>query len=276
MDCKEARILFAHHIKGDSEPGPGLYSQLEDHLRNCQTCRNKYESCKETISIERHMAILAKILSPQEKKKAAEKEEIELSWKRTEARLDKLKVQERKEKRSQSHKLLFPIAAASLIIGIVGLIFPSKPEIVPRPSVKIELVSKNGRIPIPANQRIASTDELQTLIIINDKHHLTMNTNTVLVVEPLVIHSNIGCLVKLDSGQIYTHVQHDRNPFVVDTVHGKAIITGTIFDVKVTDDNTILVVCEGTVQFESDDLSDNISTKYGLKGHFYSFSLPIS
>ena len=50
MDCKEAQILFAPHIMGDLEHGPGLYSQLEAHLLSCQACRERYEIRNQTIA----------------------------------------------------------------------------------------------------------------------------------------------------------------------------------------------------------------------------------
>ncbi|MHC4159904.1 MAG: FecR family protein, partial [Planctomycetota bacterium] len=163
--------------------------------------------------------------------------------------------------------------AACLVVGILTwMVFSnySKPQTLPqdsssqqvasapKPSVKVELVTDTGNIPIPSDQQITSADQLKTLLI-NDKHKMRMNTNTVLAVEPLVEHSNIGCLVKLTSGQIYTHVRHDGNPFVVDTAYGEAVITGTTFDIKATDTSVTLVVSEGTVQFESENGVVNIT-----------------
>jgi hypothetical protein len=63
----------------------------------------------------------------------------------------------------------------------------------------------------------------------------------------------------LTNGQIYTHVQHDGNPFIVDTANGQAVITGTIFDIKATKDSTTLVVNEGTVHFESEKGTVNVA-----------------
>ena len=257
MDCKEAQILFAPHIMGDLEHGPGLYSQMEAHLLSCQACRERYEIRNQTIAfIEQHKAIFAEALRNPEEKKAAEKEEIERSWKRIEARLDELEVQERKEKQAKFRRLIVRVSAvaACFVVGISTFLtysIYSKPKVALKPSVRIEPVSDNGNILIPANRQIVSSDELKTLII-DDKHRIVMNTNTILAVESLRENSNTGCLVKLDSGRIYTHVQHDGNPFVVDTAHGKAVITGTTFDVKVTDESTTLVVSEGTVRFESE------------------------
>lgn len=46
-------------------------------------------------------------------------------------------------------------------------------------------------------------------------------------------------------------MEHDGNPFEFHSPHGEAVITGTIFDVKVTKAETTLVVSEGSVQFGS-------------------------
>ncbi len=241
----------------DLEDSPGLYSQLEAHLLSCQACRERYEIRKQTITfIEQHKAIFAEALRNPEEKKAVEKEEIQLSWKRIEARLDQIEVQERKEKQTKFHRLIVKVSAvaACFVVGISTLLtysIYSKPKIALTPSVRIELVSDNGNILIPPDRQIVSCDELKTLII-NGKYHLVMNINTILAVESLRENSNTGCLVKLLSGRIYTHVEHEDNPFIVDTVHGKAVVTGTTFDVKVTDNSTTLVVTEGTVQFESE------------------------
>jgi hypothetical protein len=79
-----------------------------------------------------------------------------------------------------------------------------------------------------------------------------LNQNTSLSAEPLLKKKLVGCAVRLNFGEIFVHVESDGCPFVVSTAHGRAIITGTTFDVKTTNDSTTLVVAEGTVQFESE------------------------
>ena len=277
MNCEEAKILSIAHILGDLDPDSEQYRQLESHLASCRICAEEYKSSEWTIKfIEQHKAIFAEVLKTPEEEKAAEQEEIERSWERIEARLEKIEVQEKEEeKHTKFRSLLVRVSAvaACLIIGVfIWMMFSiySKPEIAPKlapqqitlaskVSVEIEFVSKYGNILIPANQQIVAGDELKTLII-NGKHRLVMNSNTILTVEPLVRNMNIGCLIKLASGRIYTYVEHDGNPFIVDTAHGKAVITGTTFDVKVIDDSTTLVVSEGTVQFESEDGAVRVAT----------------
>ncbi|MBN2588793.1 MAG: FecR domain-containing protein, partial [Sedimentisphaerales bacterium] len=117
-------------------------------------------------------------------------------------------------------------------------------------TVKIEEVSGGNNLSISSGQEIASTNQLKTLII-NDKHRLIMNENTTLSIKPISENEHIGCVINLVSGQIYAHVEHDGNPFVVETAYGKAVITGTTFDIKAMDTDTTLIVAEGTVQFTS-------------------------
>jgi len=57
--------------------------------------------------------------------------------------------------------------------------------------------------------------------------------------------------VNLAFGEICAHVESDGNPFVVQTANGRAVITGTTFDVKATDAGTTLMVTEGSVQFKA-------------------------
>jgi len=253
MDCKEARILLAPHIMGDLDSDSRSH-ELQAHLFSCQACSQENKAIKETMEfIDEHKALFAEAFETTDKKKASEQEEMKRNWQGIQAKLAKI---EAKEKQAKFRRLVVRVSAvaACLIVGISTFltysIYP-KPKVALKPSVRIELVSDNGNILIPVDRQIVSSDELKTLII-NGKHRIVMNTNTILAVELLRENSNTGCLVKLASGRIYTHVEHDGNPFVVDTVHGKAVITGTTFDVKVTDNSTTLIVSEGTVQLESE------------------------
>ncbi|MFC1676515.1 FecR domain-containing protein [Planctomycetota bacterium] len=288
MNCKEAKILSIAHIMGDLDPDSEQYRHLESHLASCQVCAEEYKSSEWAIEfVEQHKTEFAGAFEAIDREKVAEQEEIQHSWKCLEARLDELEAQQRQEKQVKFHRLLVRVSAvaACLVIGAsLFLVFSnySKPKIAPKstlqsvalapkPSVRIELISKNSNILISANQQIISTNELKTLVI-NGKHRIVMNTNTVLAVEPLVENSNIGCLVKLVSGQIYTHVHHDRKPFIVGTAHGQAVITGTTFDIKATKNSTTLLVSEGTVQFESEQGTVNVRT--GQKSEIVSQSAP--
>jgi len=94
------------------------------------------------------------------------------------------------------------------------------------------------------------SDELKTLLI-NGKHRLLLNSNTFLSVNELTERGQSGCLLSLNFGEIFVQVEHNDKAFVVETAHGRAMITGTTFDVKVTTDIASLVVTEGSIRFES-------------------------
>ncbi|MHC5059958.1 MAG: FecR domain-containing protein [Planctomycetota bacterium] len=268
MNCQEAQVLSIPHIMGDLDPSSKQYQELEAHLAICQVCAEEYESSKETVEfIQEHKAEFAEAFEAIDREKAAEQEEIERCWKRMEAELDKLEAQKKQEKQAKFRRLFVRVsaAAACLAIGVftwmtfsihstpetTQKLVPQQVILAPKLSVKIELISENGSILIPANRQIVSSNNESKTLVINNKHRMTMNSNTSLSVESLE-KNGIGCLVKLDFGQIYANVEHDGNPFVVDTAHGKAVITGTTFDIKATDTGTTLVVGEGAVQFGSD------------------------
>lgn len=284
MECKKAQIISIGHIMGDSEFSPEQYQELQAHLAICPVCAEEYESDKEAIEfVQEHKAEFAAAFEYIDNQKAAEQAEIERSWKRIEVKLDKLDAQ---KKLGKFHKLFIraSVAAACLVVGIfTWIMFPhSTPEITPeialqqtvpepKPSVKIELISEDGSSFLADSRQIDSGSKLQTLVI-NGKHRMVMNAGTSLSIEPLAINAQLGCIVKLDSGQIYTHVQHDGNPFIIDTINGQAVITGTTFDINATKDSTTLVVSEGTVRFESQKGTVNVAT--GQKSKIVGQSAP--
>lgn len=270
MNCKEVRLFIPLFVLGGQEMTLDEWFAIDDHIQSCPRCAKEYEDTRFTIELIEHQrtdlinkGILSEPAKEDATRELTDEENLQEIW-------DRVKRSEARRRHNRNVKLAKHFLKASaaisacLVIGVfVWMAFSvhSKPKSTPKgiiqqvahtpkPSVKIELVSKDGNILIPANQQISSTDELKTLVI-NGKHRLMMNSNTVLAVVPLVGKSDVGCLVKLASGRIYTHVEHDGNPFIVDTAHGQAVITGTTFDVKVTDDSTTLIVSEGTVQFES-------------------------
>ncbi|MEE9371168.1 MAG: FecR domain-containing protein [Sedimentisphaerales bacterium] len=252
MDCKEAQLLTVPYILGDLDPDSRQCRELEAHLLSCQACAEEYENSKCVVEfIQEHKVLFAEAFETIDKKRAAEQEEIKRSWQAIQANL---------------HTTLWKVtaAAACVIIGISAWLMlsnsktlqkptPQQIALAPTPSIKIELLSDNGNIITPAGTEIkTATNELKILII-NGKHRMVLNSDTSLSIELLLDYERVGCMVKLASGEIFTHVRHDGNPFVVATGQGSALIIGTVFDIKTTDISTTLVVAEGTVQFESEE-----------------------
>lgn len=270
MNCKEVRLFIPLFVLGGQGMTLDECIVLDDHIQSCPSCAQEYKETGFIIGLigsNRTVLINENLFSESVMedvgRKLTDDEILEEIW----DKVERGKARKRHNRRIKQTKQLFKNLAAVLVCLIIGIFtwlklpIHSKPQIfqkpssqqvalTPKPLIKIELISKNGMIHIPATQPVVTKDELKKLVI-NNKHHITMNINTVLAIEPLVEKHHIGCLVKLASGQIFTNVEHDGNAFIVDTAHGQATITGTTFDVKVTDNSTTLVVSEGTVQFES-------------------------
>ena len=272
MDCKEAEILFVPHIMGELESGSRQTYEFQAHLATCRACSEQYESSKWTVEfIESHKTEFAVALESIEDK-ANQQKELESSWRCIEARLDRFEAQESREKTCKIYRFLTRIsaAAACVAIGIFGWLMlsdsrtpekPARPQIASASasSIKIQLFSDGGGVLIPAGQQIASEDSLKTLII-NDKHRLIMNANTTLAINSFNDNKRIGCMVNMASGRIYAHVEDDCGPFIVSTAHGRAVITGTTFDVMAANTGTTLVVVEGSIKFESKRGSARVTT----------------
>ena len=266
MKCQKVQLLMSLHIAGD----PALTAEegfaFEKHLQACQECARGYEESRFVIDLaKQHWSVSKDTLAFIEKVDQPTKHKItvEEGWEDMKRRIPELTHYGNGRKRLQLFRRFVAVAACFAVgVSIFLAFYYSKPEITqepvaeqvtsaPKPSSKVVLVSENINLPIPTGNEVTTTKELKILIL-NDKHRIIMNTNTSLSIEPLIENSRLGCLVKLTSGEIYTHVKHDSKPFVVSTAHGKAIITGTTFDIKAVATSTMLMVVEGAVQFESE------------------------
>jgi hypothetical protein len=268
MNCKETRFVMDLYITGDSDLTTREHVDFEKHLQNCQNCAVEYNESKCVIQLlKQHCQISNDTLAliRNTNKFCKLNMTAEEGWQNLLRRCPDLA---RNTKQQKSFPLILRISAvaACLVIGVIswfGFSNYSKPHSLLRnflhqrvasalkPSVKIELISEKGNTSVSDGQQITSDGKLKTLLI-NDKHRMMINTGTLLSIESLTGHNWTGYLVKLTYGEIYTHVEHDGKPFIVQTPHGQATITGTTFDIKVTEDTTILAVTEGTVQFQSD------------------------
>jgi hypothetical protein len=281
MTCEEAQLLMVPMWA----KMPGISNDekiaLNTHLIICSECSKEYEETKELMSLVKgHWGPIStetRQLLEKAGYKVLEQKHIstnrsrpmtvEESWKDLCRRCPDL-IERTEKPRSLQLFLRIGAVAACLVIGVfTWLVFSnySKPHFLSqassfsgqvvstlKPSVKIELVDGKSTFLVPAGTKITTAkDELKTLVI-NSNRRMMLNQNTNLTIEPLTQNCMIGCVVKLEIGEIYTHVEHDGKPFIVQTPHGQAVITGTTFDIKADDNNTSLVVAEGTVRFKSD------------------------
>ncbi|MBN1187147.1 MAG: FecR domain-containing protein, partial [Bacteroidales bacterium] len=151
---------------------------------------------------------------------------------------------------------------------------PDSPKIsLSIPSVKIEKITDGIAQTIPANQEISTNSGQMATLVINSKHRMILNENTSLSINPHVSEENIGCTVNLNYGRIYTQVEHDGNPCIVETANGKAIITGTTFDIEANESKTTLVVAEGSVNFTSE--VGSVDVVAGYSSEIFAKSAPL-
>ncbi len=266
MKCNEAfflviRILNEPYFKAQK------LADFEEHIKDCRKCADEYNENKAIISLlKKHgqisndtLALIENAGNPYKTNMTVEK-----TWQNLLRRCPDLAQNIKRQKRFKSI-LHISAVAACLIIGVFtwSLSFnDSKSHLFLQNSfhrqvasalkfpMRIELISEEGNTPLSIGQQISSDGKAKTLKI-NGKHQIVMNSETSLSIEPLLKDNRTGCLVKLTSGEIYTHVEHDGQPFIVKTPYGQAAITGTTFDIKVIENSTLLAVTEGTVRFES-------------------------
>jgi hypothetical protein len=158
------------------------------------------------------------------------------------------------------HRVAAGAVAAGLVLAVLGvwavsspeapLAGPGRPVALLRADRSRTIVSADDdRLP-PGTVVVAAAGEIKRLVL-NARHQIVMRGGTSLSYEPLVENGRTGCLVNLARGEIFARVEHDGNPFVVQTAWGRAVITGTAFDIKADRAGMTLAVVEGSVRFES-------------------------
>jgi len=297
MTCEEAQLLMVPMWA----KMPGISSEekmaFNVHVIVCPACSKEYAETKKLMSsVKQHWGSIStetrQLLEKSGYKVLEQKTDrdqpmtIKDGWKDLCRRCPDL-AENTQKPRSFQFFLRIGAVAACLVIGVLTwMVFQnySKPKVlpqdtisqqvatVPKPSVRVELVKPSGNTTINTDQAIVTGNELKTLLI-NGKHRMVMNVRTSLSIEPFTSKAQLGCLVKLTNGEIYAHVQHDGNPFIVATNGGgKAVITGTVFNIKADNQQMELVVTEGTVRFENENGSVNV--KAGQKSMLTANSKP--
>lgn len=223
---------------------------MEAHVAVCEPCRREYREGQEAIALlRRHWQVSAdtQVLLRETRQQAEDGsfgKTIRLHW---------------GFNRAASWTLA---AAACLVIGVFGWwVISGRDTLVTglrgplassgwNPPLVIESANDGTRL-YPGTTIRTSTGQTRSLVL-NGRHQMVMNADTWLSIEPLLEGNQTGCSVNLARGEVYVHVEHDGHPFVVRTPHGKAVITGTMFNMKITETTTALIVVEGDVRFESE------------------------
>ncbi len=310
MNCKEAKVWLLPGVIGDLEPDSREYRQLEVHLRSCRACAEEYESSKWVVEfIGNHKSEFAEALHCLDKRAASQRERLERDWKSFEAKLDRLEPDDRPPRlptrvgaagrttrRTRGYWMWKVAAAACFVLGVSLVLTqtnhkrprnPSlRPEAVTRArSIRVELLSATGNVIIaPGEQVRTAAGRIETLIV-DRKHRIVMNSDTVLSIgQPVGLPPRLptrvgaegmdhaGCSVRLTAGEILVHVEHDGKTFAVDTAHGNAVVMGTSFDVRVTDDSMRLVVVEGNVLLKSEKTGVHVTA--GQTSQVFGRSVP--
>jgi hypothetical protein len=250
MRCRKARKLITLYVA----PKESWLSRedrhaLESHIEGCEWCRRDCRESRAAIGmlqenwpISEDTANLLKREGPQERHGVS-------------TRIIELQV--------ASRRVAVWAVAACLVISVLGgwtlldwrakLAEPDRSVALSSSgkSLMIAVVGSGDRI-IPGTVIQTEIGEMRELLL-NGRHQVVVRGGSRLAIQPLAKMGRAGCLVNLTLGEIYVHVEHDGNPFMVQTAHGRAVITGTTFDIKAAKTGTTLVVAEGSVRFEAED-----------------------
>lgn len=248
MRCRKAKKLISLYLApDDSWLSPNDRQALEAHMAVCEPCREDYREGREVIGV------LQKCWQVSEDTAALLEKGRQGSPHRISARIIKL--------HGVSRRVAVWAAAACLVIAVLsGLVSLNREAVLTGPNHSVALTSENvplvikladGGLITPGAVIQTSAREIKSLVL-NGKHRIVMNADTRLSIRSLLEADRAGCLVSLDLGEVNVHVDYDGHPFIVQTAHGRAVVTGTTFDVKATDTGTTLVVAEGSVRFESE------------------------
>lgn len=274
-DCQDTQELLTLLIVCPEELSIGERADASKHLYVCSSCREDYEGMKlasDMLRANRDYLRDSRVFdSTSTDLPQVDVSEKELAKMRFEAMMERaLTRRKRREKRERVARIKSVAkhisAIAACLIAVFGLYLTvshltgngnSTPKLAAMPietPVKIELITGSGSKIITAGQPIIASSELKTLRI-NENRQMIINAGT----ELSIIPHNLGCIVKLVKGEIYTEVEHDGKPFIVETIYGRAVITGTTFNIKANDKQMDLAVTEGTVSFESNKGTVNVT-----------------
>ncbi|HPD32075.1 MAG TPA: FecR family protein, partial [Phycisphaerae bacterium] len=245
------------------------------HLEHCVACRRDYERSKLVLGILKANHCLAAESEGAEVSHILSRDRVDLNWQYILARIRESEGCGNLIARDWFSGVRKLAVAACILIGVLSLAFvffagrqtPAErgsplAGAGSRDGIRIELLSDQGRVFLNPDSEIHIEDGQSRTLFLNERHRMVLAGGTVLRVRPLTADSRLGCMVQLDAGRILANVRHDGNPFVVATAHGKAVITGTTFDVQVTDHATTLIVAEGSVRFESQASTVQVGAGY--------------
>jgi ferric-dicitrate binding protein FerR (iron transport regulator) len=278
FDCDEVRELLLLYVLDRGDLSLDERWAIERHLEDCDGCRDEYEQTMlvndALVANRDELAKESVFKDSKHENEVAQLSNDEADFLQFQAKMDRAIARRKKADKQKQWVQLRPavkttsMVAACVVVGF-GVFFIASQLMKPQNNlspiaskqnlspVKIELISGSSTEVIPAGQTIVADNDLKTLRI-NGNRQMVLNVGTELSMEPY----NLGCVVKLDKGEIYTEVEHDGKPFMVETSRGRAVITGTIFNIKANSEKVDLAVIEGSVRFESEKGIVNVNGGY--------------
>ena len=275
-NCQDTQELLALYAACPEELSQDERDELAVHLSKCPSCSQDYEGMKIADNMLRANQ---DFLQDSEvfDNNSYDLTEVDLTDKelaelRFEAMIDRAltrrKRRESKEKAARFRLILKSATtiAACLRIGFLACFvakqFNNKamgPDLTANQQNTVKIQDVSGNIAeIMAAGQLISADSRKT-ITINNNRQMILDEGTELFIDT---YQGDGCIVKLDKGRIFTEVEHDGKPFIVETSHGRAVITGTTFNISNGSDFMDLVVVEGSVRFESAAGTVNVNGGY--------------
>ncbi|MCP4256958.1 MAG: hypothetical protein GY774_05435 [Planctomycetes bacterium] len=248
MRCNKAKKLISLYLAPEeSWLSPEDRKALEDHMAVCEPCREDCREGREAIDI------LQKCWQVSEDTAALLEKGHQGNLRGFSTRIFK--------QHGVYRRVAVWAAAACLVIAVLsGLVSSNREAALTGPDHSVALIGENLPLVIKLADggHIAQGTVIQTSareienLVLSGKHRVVMNAGTRLSIRSLLKADKAGCIVSLALGEVNVHVEHDGHPFIVQTAHGRAVVTGTTFDVKATNADTTLVVAEGSVRFESE------------------------
>ena len=233
MNCEKYTELIEKYLS--SEINETELEQLKDHIRQCESCRKKYEQLDRLEEIVKESFTSATT--------AERASEIILS---------KLPVTQPNSARILPFNKWSAIAASvlvgvSFLCGFIAARFDDKQIAIPTTAkVPMKVVKLEGIVLVKReNSELWQPLSIETDIYVGDTFHSAANSSLVLELEnqsTLELNQNSMLVLKLYNGGTQFHLEHGKlaaalesphPPFFVSTPHGQVEALGTEFTVNV-------------------------------------------
>ncbi len=256
--CTQVDSLLQAYI--DGELSAAEKAILEQHISECRSCAALLKRQRASSALIFEMLgdhRLSRNMAPEI---MAHLPEMEPSYKRAHEMTMRTKQQ---GKRVNLFQMLMPVAAVSVLLVLAFLLAWSWPSALLNEGRAVGMVThQDGRVlrsreegtqrsrvalkaVVTADERFETADKASLMITLAGPTHLKADGNTRVKV---VNEREIG----VETGRIWLSVAKDERLFRVTTPSGDITVFGTVFNVEVTADRTVVTVESGRVQVSND------------------------